>query len=246
MRKKAKHFLLIILLFAVIFYSIIVGHKVFLGIAGMVKLKKGTYWRLKNGKKHYYWRKNPYYYPLKRISHYLIDCVITSEDDEFYSHHGINIKKMWEAFNDNLKAKRIKRGGSTITQQVVKNLFLTMDRTITRKVEEVILAVIMEFMFTKDEILEIYLNEIQWGPNIFGIKKASYYYFSKPPSKLTLIESAFLAFIIPAPAKRYIFKRRRLRPYARRIIKSILLRTYVRGKITKKELNRALYFLKRL
>ncbi len=246
MKKKFKHFFVFVFLVVLLFYSIVVGYKVFSGVAGMVRLKNGSYWRLKNGKKHYYWRKNPNFYPLKKVSHYLIDCVITSEDDEFYSHNGINIKKMWEAFNDNLRARKIKRGGSTITQQVIKNLFLTMDRTITRKIEEIILAMIMEFMFTKDEILEIYLNEIQWGPNIFGIKRASYYYFSKPPSKLTLIESAFLAFIIPAPSKRYIFKERKLKPYSRRIIKSILLRTYIRGKITKKELNRALLRLRKM
>ncbi len=236
-----------LLLFVVVFLFLYFFNVLRIAINTIPKVKKlraGNYYILRHNKKHYVWKKNPDYTPLGKISNYLIECIITSEDDEFFRHNGLNLKKIWDALKDNLRAKRIKRGGSTITQQLVKNLFLTRKRVITRKIVEALLSLYIERIFRKDEILEIYLNEIQWGPNVFGVRQASEYYFEKTPYKLTLFESAFLTFIIPAPSKRYIYREKKLSSKAKKIIKSILFRTYIRGRIKKREYLEALKILK--
>ena len=123
------------------------------------------------------------------------------------------------------------RGASTITQQMVKNVFLSEDRTIWRKVHEIILAQKVERVLSKRKILETYLNVIEFGPGIFGIRNASYHYFKKHPSSLIPKEAAFLAMLLPSPRRYYIsFKNRKLTKFASARIDAILIKMRM-GKI---------------
>lgn len=137
--------------------------------------------------------------PLKKINSNLTYLVIFSEDDKFYQHEGIDIKEMEEALKKNIKKKRIARGGSTITQQLVKNVFLSKEKTLRRKLQEIPLSLKLEDEMTKREIIEAYINVIEWGPGIYGAEAASRYYFDKPASNLSIQECYFLALIIPNP-----------------------------------------------
>ncbi|MDY0060079.1 MAG: monofunctional biosynthetic peptidoglycan transglycosylase [Myxococcota bacterium] len=134
-----------------------------------------------------------------RISPYLRRAVISSEDVNFYRHKGLDFGQIEASLEKNLQEGRIARGGSTLTQQVVKNLFLSKDKTLSRKLQEAYLAWKLEQVVDKRRILEVYLNIIEWGPEVFGARMASRYYFDKEPGQLTLAEAAFLAAIIPNP-----------------------------------------------
>lgn len=137
--------------------------------------------------------------PLDEISYYLKDAVIASEDSRFFSHAGIDFRGISRAvFTDLLHAKVIE-GGSTITQQLARSLFLTRARTLTRKIAEMILALQIERNFSKDEILQLYLNQIYWGHNAYGIGAAANIYFGKTPAELTLAESALLGGLLKGP-----------------------------------------------
>lgn len=159
---------------------------------------------------------------LKLISHYLKWAIILSEDWSFYHHGGIDIQQIKVALSEIFSEGRF-RGASTITQQMVKNIFLTEDRTIWRKVHEMILAQKVERVLSKDKILEIYLNCIEFGPGIYGIHKASYHYFRKHPSALDPREAAFIAMLLPSPKKYYVsFRKKELTPFALKRINAIL------------------------
>lgn len=135
---------------------------------------------------------------LEEISPYLIDATIATEDDDFYNHWGFDIKSLTRAFINNLLGQPVS-GASTITQQFIKNTFLTPEKSYIRKVKELILAVKLELFFSKEEILEMYLNEIPYGNNAYGAQLAAQTYFDKDATDLTLAESAILAAIPNAP-----------------------------------------------
>ena len=128
-------------------------------------------------------------------------AVVSVEDRRFYSHFGIDVIGLTRAMVANLRAGRIVQGGSTITQQVAKNLFLTPERTFTRKIHEMLLAIEMEHMFSKDQILTIYLNRVYFGAGTYGIAAASERYFARPAKKLTLYQAAVLAGLLRAPSR---------------------------------------------
>jgi penicillin-binding protein 1A len=131
----------------------------------------------------------------------LIEAVLSVEDRRFYSHFGIDPLGLARAMWTNLRAGRWVQGGSTITQQLAKNLFLTSDKTIRRKVQEALMALEIEHKFTKNEILTAYLNRVYFGAGAYGVDAAAKTYFSKPPSQLTLWESAVLAGLLKAPSR---------------------------------------------
>ena len=139
--------------------------------------------------------------PLNEISHYLQYAVLTSEDPSFFYHRGFIPDAFKESMIENIKAKRFVRGGSTISMQLVKNVFLSREKTISRKLQEMLIVWLIENkgLVSKESMFEIYLNAIEWGPGIYGIKEASQFYFNKLPSQLNLAESIFLASIIPRP-----------------------------------------------
>ena len=138
---------------------------------------------------------------LARISKYVQDAVIAAEDRHFYEHHGVNYSSILRAMSANLLAGRVVEGGSTITQQLVKNLFFPeARRTLVRKVAEAIVAQQIESRYSKQQILAMYLNEIYFGNGARGIEQAAEIYFGKDAASLTLSESAFLAAVINAPS----------------------------------------------
>lgn len=129
------------------------------------------------------------------------NAFISIEDKSFYSHHGVNYKRIAKAMVNNIKSRSLKEGASTITQQLVKNTQLTSEKTFERKIKEVALAQKIEAKYSKDEILQNYLNIIYFGNNCYGIENAANYYFSKRAKELNLEESAMLAGLIKSPAK---------------------------------------------
>jgi monofunctional biosynthetic peptidoglycan transglycosylase len=130
-------------------------------------------------------------------------AVIVAEDANFYRHEGIDVKALKAALRYDLEKKRLARGASTITQQTAKNLFLSREKSVTRKVEELYLAKRMEQVLTKGRILELYLNIVELGPMVYGIGHGARYYFDKPASALTPRECSFLAAMLPGPQKVY-------------------------------------------
>jgi len=143
-------------------------------------------------------RKN--YVRLQDIPLTLQQATIATEDSRFYQHFGIDIEGIIRASLVNLQLGTLEEGGSTITQQLAKNLFLTQEKTFARKFEEVLLALMFEARYSKNQILEMYLNTIYYGAGAYGIGPAAQTYFGKPPSALSLAESALLAGLPNAPS----------------------------------------------
>ena len=146
---------------------------------------------------------NGYWTPSEIIPPEMKWAVIVAEDANFYRHEGIDVKAIKNAIKYDLETKSFARGASTITQQLAKNLFLTREKTITRKIEEIILAKRMERELTKGRIIELYLNAVELGPMVYGIGHGAQYYFGKPAKALTPRECAFLAAMLPGPQKTY-------------------------------------------
>jgi len=146
---------------------------------------------------------NPNYTPLNQISPYLQKCVLTSEDPSFFSHRGFINEAFKQSILKNIRTKKFSRGASTISMQLIKNVFLTREKTVSRKLEEILLVYILENnrIASKERMLEVYFNIIEWGPNVYGIGEASQFYFQKKPADLTLKECLYLATIIPKPRK---------------------------------------------
>lgn len=137
---------------------------------------------------------------INEIPQHLIDAVLAAEDHRFYSHPGFDIRAILRALYQNIRDDETLQGGSTITQQLAKIAFLEQDRTLKRKVQDVIVAVLMERKYTKKEILEMYLNQIHFGRGAHGVEAAARAYFGKPVSEITVDEAAFLAGAIRAPS----------------------------------------------
>ena len=155
----------------------------------------------------FYDRKFRIWIPIAGLPDLVVNAVVTAEDDTFFEHHGVNYKAAREAMLHDVKKRRFARGGSTITQQMIKNVFLSREKTVTRKLREYVLAIKAEEILTKHRILEIYLNEVEWGENIYGIEAASRYYLDKHASELTAAEAALLAGMLPNPRYYNPFKR---------------------------------------
>jgi len=143
--------------------------------------------------------RNPSWTPLVQIPAALQWGVIVAEDDTFYEHNGFNFAAMRDALWDDIKEQRFVRGGSTITQQLAKNLYLSREKSLWRKLKEAIITIKLERYLSKKRILELYLNAIEWSPGVHGVGEASQYYFHKPPANLDFFESILLAAIIPSP-----------------------------------------------
>ena len=135
------------------------------------------------------------------IPTFLIEALVATEDRRFFQHWGIDPFSLVRAAVVNLKEGKIKQGGSTLTQQLAKNLFLVFDRSVERKMRELLLAFWLEMSFTKEQILALYLNRVYFGSGVFGLRAAVLYYFGKPVSELRLYEAAMLIGILKAPSK---------------------------------------------
>lgn len=171
--------------------------------------------------------------PLEKISKRLKGAIISSEDGKFFLHPGYDIEELQDAINDNVVKKKKKvRGASTITQQLIKNLYFQKDRSLWRKTKEMALTLWIEENVEKDKILEAYLNVIEYGEGLFGIKKAAKFYFNKGPENLNARESAFLAMLLPSP-KKYAqsFRKKTLTQFANKIVNSVLFKMLQGGYI---------------
>ncbi len=154
--------------------------------------------------------------PLEEVSPHLRHAVMAAEDGRFYQHGGIDWQELEKAMEANVKRGRLWRGGSTITQQLVKNLFLTTRFSFLRKGVEFTLAPLAETALSKDRILELYLNVIEWGEGIYGIEAAARHYYGVPAARLDRERSARLAACLPNPRRRHPD---RVEPYARQILR---------------------------
>lgn len=137
--------------------------------------------------------------PFENIPEYVKAATIVAEDDNFYNHYGVDFAGIARAIVKNLKGKTVLQGGSTITQQLIKNVYLSPERKFSRKIKELILSLEMEFKYSKDEILDFYLNVVPYGSNTYGVEAASQTFFNKHAKNLTLAESALLAALPKAP-----------------------------------------------
>ncbi len=150
---------------------------------------------------------NPSFVPLDEVPRVLVGAVTLSEDAGFFGHHGFDFSEIRDALAEAAGSGRA-RGASTISQQVAKNLYLSGERTLARKVREALATVALEASLPKRRLLEIYLNVAEWGPGLFGVGEASRHYFDKAPRDLTPREAAFLATIIPSPVRYHVFYER--------------------------------------
>jgi hypothetical protein len=176
---------------------------------------------------------NPSFAPLESISVLLQKTILTTEDPSFYWHKGFVTEAFRQSIAKNIRTGKFKRGASTISMQLVKNVFLTREKTMARKLEEILLVYILENnnISSKDRMFEVYLNIIEWGPNVYGIGEAAQFYFKKNPSELTLSECMFLANIIPSP-KKFMWrfgKDGMLRPYLEKSFRFVANKMINRG-----------------
>lgn len=139
--------------------------------------------------------------PLSRISPHLRRAVVAAEDASFFTHEGFDWEGMKDAALYDLEKGELKRGGSTITQQLAKNLYLSSERSIFRKAHEALITRSLEHHLTKDRILELYLNVAEWGDGVYGAEAAAHHHFKKPARDLTEEEAAWLAAILPSPRR---------------------------------------------
>ena len=144
--------------------------------------------------------------PYNKISNNLKRAVLVSEDDIFFQHKGVRVEDMQKAWEKNQqktqagnKSKTVLRGGSTITQQLAKNLFLSSEQNYLRKGQELIITGLLELMLSKQRLFEIYLNSVEWGKGIFGVGAAAHYYYASTPALLDRDQAAALASALPAP-----------------------------------------------
>ena len=216
-RSKWLIFLISLLILPLLLY--------FLFVPDLPKLKKGNppktalmeYREKESKEKGKRVRMNQTWVPLSDISPYLVKAVLIAEDDKFWSHEGFDYEAIQKALEKDMKAGRFKFGGSTISQQLARNLYLSPAKNPLRKMREAIITWRMEKILSKRRILELYLNLMEWGEGIFGVEAASRHYYGKPSSELTPQEAARLAAVLPNPRKyspvsdqRYVMNRSNL------------------------------------
>ncbi len=170
--------------------------------------------------------------PLKRVSPYLIKAVIIAEDDKFWRHEGFDFKAMERALQKDLKKRRFKAGGSIITQQLAKNLYLTPSKNPVRKIKEAVYTWRLEKELSKRRIIELYVNAAEWGDGIFGIQAAARHYYGKSASALNAEEAARLASVLPNPMRynptgkmKYVLNRSK-RIYRIMVLRGIVIPEY--------------------
>lgn len=172
------------------------------------------------------------YVPLNQISKNIQNAIILTEDSSFYQHGGFDEEGIQHCYEKMKEKKRIVCGGSTITQQLAKNMFLTQHKNFLRKGVEALITFKIEDTLTKREILEKYLNIVQFGKDIYGVKQATQFYFKKQPNQINATEAAFLAMLLPNPEKySQSFFKKNLTKFARKRIGRIVKTMYRFGRI---------------
>ena len=175
---------------------------------------------------------SPDYIPYKLVPKHLFQALVLAEDASFYAHQGLDWHEIKESFRRNWEEWRFARGGSTLTQQLAKNLYLSKRKTLDRKIKEYFLAKRLEKNLSKSQILEKYINVVEFGKGLFGIKKAAQFYFNKTPDELNLLESVYIVSLLPSPARlSQSFENKALDPKNQWRMKIILRRLYRSKKI---------------
>jgi len=209
MAQKRRLKWLLIVLFSIFLFILLLPLLHFLLMPDVSRLKKTTPQKTAfmehreeeakaKGKKY---RVNRIWVPFAKISPYLIKAVLIAEDDKFWRHEGFDYEAMQKAFEKDMKLGQFKFGGSTISQQLARNLYLSPEKTLLRKIREAIITWKIEYELSKKRILELYLNVAEWGEGIFGVEMASRHYYGKTAYELTPLEAARLATVLPNPRK---------------------------------------------
>jgi monofunctional biosynthetic peptidoglycan transglycosylase len=176
------------------------------------------------------------YIPLNKMSKFIPRAVVATEDGKFYQHQGFDWESIERNARDVVEKGSYKRGGSTISQQLTKNMFLYKDKSFYRKGIEALITWKIENTLTKKEILEKYLNIVEFGKNIYGVKAASFHYFKKHPSAVNAAEAAFLAMLLPNPVKySRSYQKKDLTPFAKKRVVRILKDLQMQGQISEDE-----------
>jgi hypothetical protein len=179
---------------------------------------------------------NPDFTPFDQISPALVSSIMTTEDNGFFKHHGWVTSEFKSALRRNLVRGGFRMGASSITMQMVKNVLLSQEKTLSRKLQELFLVWYLEQQLPKERILELYFNAIEFGPRIYGIGAASRHYFGKKPAELTPVEAAFFSSILPSPKRRYVqYCHGALLPQWDKYIKRIVNKVHERGRMTDDE-----------
>lgn len=179
---------------------------------------------------------NPDFVPFERISPHLINAIMTTEDSGFFKHRGWVTSEFKTALRRNLQGGGFRLGASSITMQTVKNVLLSREKTLSRKLQELFLVWYLEQQLPKERILELYFNAIEFGPRIYGIGAAARHYFGKEPAELGPLEGAFFSSILPSPKRRYVqYCHGALLPAWDKYLRRILLRMRERGRLTEEE-----------
>lgn len=200
-RYKLYSLFILLVIFSAVLYVTVLKDIPLISKIGNLNYPQSTNIYDKNHKLLYsiYSAKNQTYVPLNKIPSIMIDATIAIEDRNFYKHGAIDFRGIIRALYSTIFKGQV-QGGSTITQQLVKNSLLTPQRTVSRKIKEIILSFVVEEIYSKDKILEMYLNKVPYGGTAWGVEAASQVYFEKPADKLNLAESAFLAGLPEAPS----------------------------------------------
>jgi hypothetical protein len=184
---------------------------------------------------------NPDFVPLAQVSPYLIKSLMTTEDGGFYTHKGFIVREFQSAMIKDLEAGYFKYGASSITMQLVKNVLLYREKTLARKLQELFLTWDIENVLSKDRIMEIYVNVIEYGPALYGIGPAAKHYFGKLPRDIDPVEAAFFSSILPGPKQRYKqYCEGTLTKWTSGKIERIIALMWKRGRITEEEYQKAL------
>jgi hypothetical protein len=179
---------------------------------------------------------SPDFVPFAKISPHLINAIMTTEDSGFFKHRGWVSAAFKTALRRNIENGGARLGASSITMQMVKNLLLSKEKTLSRKLQELFLVWYLEQVLPKERILELYLNAIEFGPRLYGIGPAAQHYFGKAASDITPIEAAFFSSILPSPKRRYVhYCHGALSPAWEKYLRRILTRMYERSRLTEEE-----------
>ena len=184
---------------------------------------------------------NPDFVPYDQISPYLVAAIMTTEDSGFFKHRGWVTSQFAAALRRNIVGGGFRLGASSITMQMVKNVLLSREKTLSRKFQELFLAWYVEKILSKERILELYFNAIEFGPRLYGIGAATRHYFGKTPAEITPAEAAFFASILPSPKRRYVqYCHGALTPQWERYVHRILTRMHERGRLNDEEYTTAM------
>jgi monofunctional glycosyltransferase len=183
---------------------------------------------------------HPTWVELRDVSRDYLYSIVMSEDSTFFEHRGFNYEAMVNSLAENIREMRPAFGASTISQQVSKVLFLTSEKTITRKIREFFVTLDLENTYNKNQILEIYLNVAEFGPDIIGAQSAAMHYFNKPASQINAAEGAFIALMLPSPKRNHyaVFQNRNLTSSKRKKIARVLREMHYRELISESQYER--------